>query len=160
VCRDRLVVHLDEQAPNAAAEVGGRRGDGLDAPPASGGEQRPVQPERRADVIVEDQSEPLDANPGPAAAAANALAGAPDHLNRFSSPAGAANRVKLPAAPRRSSGTLPRPARPAALTLSLEISVPPGERTTQAAQVPALLISASWLTASPSPPTPHEASRR
>jgi hypothetical protein len=55
---------------------------------------------------------------------------------------------------------MPRRARPAALTLSLEIAVPLGDRTTQAAQAPALLREASCLTASPLPSMSHEASDR
>ena len=168
--RDRLVVHLDEQAPNAAADVGGRRGDGMDAASASGGEQRPVQPERRADVIVEQQGEPLDSNPGPApAAAARAAATAQPGRKRPGRRAGPSEPLQLADGRRERRQACPpdRPgapgrcrdaARPAALTLSLEIAVPRGDRTTQAAQAPALLLRASWLTASPLPPTSHEAS--
>ena len=88
--------------------------------------------------------------------AAKPRVGAPDHLNLARSLEGVANGRQRPLGPRRSSGTLPPPAAPAALTLSLRITVPGGAGTIQAPQRPPR-VAVRLLTESPSPPTAQAA---
>jgi hypothetical protein len=68
--------------------------------------------------------------------------GAPDHLYRLDRRAGFANLISAGGRPTRSSGTWPAPVLPLAFTLSLEIAMPLGAFTVQAAQPPVAVAAA------------------
>src|SRR3954451_6069203 len=86
VGRHWIPVHLQDEAMNAATDVGGERLDRLHAAPASPGEGRAPQRDLRAHAIREAKGESLDSDLGSAATPATVVAGADQPRDEGASP--------------------------------------------------------------------------